>query len=79
MAILDEYVVDLALFIARHPGGSFSLDANVGRDISKFFHGGYSLENIKVVPVQTHSSDARKIVNSLIIGRLEGNSQKRLM
>jgi len=43
--ILDEMVLDLAPFIDHHPGGKFSLVQNIGRDISKFFYGGYSLEN----------------------------------
>ena len=28
----------------EHPGGKFALQQNIGRDISKFFNGGYSLE-----------------------------------
>lgn len=43
---------------------------NIGRDVSKFFHGGYSLEdNIGASPAQgyMHSSIARQIVNDLAI------------
>ena len=61
----------------NHPGGTFTLKHNIGRDISKFFHGGYSLENIKQVPNIHHSFNARKIANELIIGVLEGNSETR--
>ena len=70
MVILDDMVLDISKFIYLHPGGQFSLKHNIGRDISKFFHGGYSLENIKQVKNHLHSSDARRIVNSLIIGIL---------
>ena len=46
LVILDEYVLDISKFMYEHPGGAFSLSHNVGWDISKFFHGGYSLEII---------------------------------
>jgi cytochrome b involved in lipid metabolism len=32
----------------NHPGGKFVVEANIGRDISKFFYGGYSMENYSV-------------------------------
>ena len=67
----------MGAWVGSHPGGSFSLKHNVGRDISKFFHGGYSLENIDAVPNITHSLDARIIANDLIVGRLEGRSQTK--
>ena len=44
-----------------HPAGKFLLEKNIGRDISKFFDGGYSLED-KVSP-WNHSFQARRIVN----------------
>ena len=77
--VLDDFVLDVKRFMGEHPGGRFSLEHNIGRDVSKFFHGGYSLENVDKVPEHTHSNDARKVVNSLIIGRLEGSVHKRLM
>ena len=43
--ILDEMVVDIAGYMNHHPGGKFVLQQNVGRDISKFFYGGYCLED----------------------------------
>lgn len=39
--ILDNYVIDVADFIEHHPGGQFVLKHNIGRNISKFFHGSY--------------------------------------
>ena len=45
LVILDQLVLDVSWFLDEHPGGKFSLEANIGRDVSKYFHGGYSLEN----------------------------------
>lgn len=70
LVILDDYILDVANFLTLHPGGLFSLSKNIGRDVSKFFHGGYALENTeksKINPI-SHSNDARKLANSLIIG-----------
>lgn len=72
-------VLDVSKFMYLHPGGQFSLKQNIGRDVSKFFHGGYSLENIKEVKNHLHSSDARRIVNSLIIGILSDQAPMKLM
>ena len=58
----------------NHPGGTFTLKHNIGKDISKFFHGGYSLENMAAVPNIAHSFAAKKIADDLIIGKLEGRS-----
>lgn len=77
MVILDDYVLNVTKFLDEHPGGRFSIEHNIGRDISKYFYGGYSLENVKKVDNYTHSSDARRIVNALIVGKLEGNVQRK--
>lgn len=45
LVILDDMVVDISGFLLTHPGGRFALQHNIGRDISKFFYGGYTLEN----------------------------------
>lgn len=55
------------------------MQQNIGRDVSKFFYGGYSLENKIKVSEHRHSNDARMIVNDLIIGRLERSSNIRQM
>ena len=63
-------VLDVEQFINQHPGGRFVLLHNIGRDVSKFFHGGYSLEgNMGRTPAQgyMHSSLARMVVNDLAI------------
>jgi hypothetical protein len=52
-----------------HPGGAFVLNRTVGKDISKFFYGGYALDsNSDVVTsgsahIWNHTNIARKIVN----------------
>lgn len=71
LVILDDLVLDVSSFRFSHPGGKFVIDHNVGRDISKFFYGGYVLENLSGMKPHTHTNIARCIVNRLIIGRLE--------
>lgn len=44
LVVLNDMVLDITKFIDYHPGGKFVLNINSGRDISKFFYGGYSLE-----------------------------------
>ena len=67
-------MLNVERFLDEHPGGRFSLEHNIGQDVSKFFYGGYSLENIEKVKEHVHSNDARKIVNCLIVGHLENKS-----
>lgn len=74
LVLLDEFVLDLQPFIAHHPGGKFVLKHNIGQDVSKFFHGGYSLEgNLGPRPAagHKHTNYARKIVNQLIVAQLD--------
>jgi hypothetical protein len=43
-----------------HPGGKFVLIKNFGRDISKFYYGGYALMQEKgAFGVYTHSETSR--------------------
>jgi len=72
--ILDGYVLDVGKFFDTHPGGKFSLEHNIGRDISKFFHGGYTLEFTQKLHTYKHSSDARRLANKLIVARLDNPS-----
>ena len=71
LVLLDDKVLDVGKFMWNHPGGTFLIQHNIGRDISKFFYGGYHLENGPGLKPYTHSNDARKAVNSLIIATLE--------
>lgn len=71
VAVIDDLVVDLAKYHFHHPGGAFVLKQNIGRDISKYFHGAFSMENMGSARVFNwyHSTNARRIVNSLAIAR----------
>ncbi len=75
LVLLDSLVLDVQRFGEEHPGGQFLIDFNVGRDISKYFYGGYVLEYSAKMKPTTHSNVARAIVNGLIIGKLTETSQ----
>lgn len=73
--ILDDLVLNLKDFTRWHPGGEFTLKYTIGRDISKYFYGSYSLDHnsgnpAASVPKKTHSNIARKIVNELAVAKL---------
>lgn len=72
LVVLDDLILDVSSFMNFHPGGRFVIKHNVGRDISKYFHGAYSLENIGRNQVHNylHSTEARRICNQLVIGKL---------
>ena len=70
MVLLDDLVLDISKFKFEHPGGTFLIEHHIGYDISKFFYGGYTLEIGSGMKPYTHSNVARKIVNSIAIGRL---------
>ena len=79
LMILDNMVLDVSSFAYSHPGGQFLIDYNIGRDIGKFFYGGYILDgnsdNVKSHNYRNaHSNIARKIVNKLAIASLKKDS-----
>jgi len=72
LCILDDLVLDVGRYASRHPGGKFLIDAIMGRDVSKYFYGGYKMENSKSnrdAPYR-HSMMARKVVSTLVYARL---------
>lgn len=75
LVILDKLVLNVYDFIAVHPGGKFVINHNVGSDISKFFFGGYCLEdNLTGRSVgHAHSVYAKMIVNDLAIAVLDAD------
>ncbi len=75
LVLLDDMVLDVTKFRSEHPGGQFLIDFHIGRDVSKFFYGGYVLENQSGMSPYTHSNVARAIVNSMIIGKLNEASE----
>lgn len=81
LVILDDNIIDLTMFAYSHPGGTFLIDINVGKDVGKFFFGGYAFDQNKNIPgdknlAHTHSNIARKIANKHIIGVI-GSSLSR--
>jgi cytochrome b involved in lipid metabolism len=77
LVILDALVIDVESFLNHHPGGRFLVDNNIGRDISKFFHGGYSMENVDRVHCYDHTNDARVMCLKLAVGRLRNPYEER--
>jgi hypothetical protein len=71
--LIDNLVLDTHEYGDMHPGGKFVITKNIGRDISKFFYGGYSMVNGPGAerPHQ-HSFNALKIAQAMIIGIVEG-------
>lgn len=70
LVILDDMILDVEKYKHVHPGALFSIENNIGRDISKFYYGGYSMENLNKVSNHAHSSLAARIVRQLMIGYL---------
>jgi cytochrome b involved in lipid metabolism len=71
--LLDDLVLDVTEYMDNHPGGKFLIEYNIGRDISKYFYGGYGLDGNLIANgslKNTHSNMARLQVNSLAIARL---------
>jgi hypothetical protein len=72
---LDDLILDVSEYMKVHPAGMFVIDACIGRDMGKFFYGGYKMDqNEDHEDVQTtayrHSMSARLAVKSLVIGKL---------
>ena len=75
LVIFDNLVLNLDGYERIHPGGKFNLTHNYGRDISKFFFGGYSLIQAKDKEPMKHSQAALDIVKTLVVGVIEGQEQ----
>ena len=74
MVILKDMVLDLSEYKFSHPGGKFVLEKCVGRDISKYFDGGYSFESSTKPWI--HSNLALKTCTKICIGTLEKKAQE---
>lgn len=72
LTVFDNLVLDLNGFEWYHPGGKFNLRHNIGRDISKFFYGGYVLVNAPGKTPHTHSQSALDVVKSMVVGAIQG-------
>ena len=76
LVILDDMILDVKAFALQHPGGVKLIEYNIGRDVSKYFYGGYAFQgnsnNPKdLTPRHTHSNKARIVANSIAIAVLE--------
>ena len=71
LVVLDDLILDISNYQFNHPGGAHVLKYNVGRDISKFYYGGYQLENYSGLDTHhNHSQLAMRVVQQLVIGVL---------
>lgn len=68
LLLFDNLILDLDGYERLHPGGKFVLNRNVGRDISKFFYGGYAMVNYPGVKPFAHPPPALEIAESLVVG-----------
>ena len=60
LVILDNLILNTNGYERQHPGGKFTLIKNFGRDISKFYYGGYALVQSKgAYGVHAHSEASR--------------------
>lgn len=73
LVLVDDLVVNIEEYIDHHPGGKFVLEHTIGQDISKFFFGGFSLEDNSDPKTKGyhHSYAAYSIVNELTIATFE--------
>jgi cytochrome b involved in lipid metabolism len=74
LAVLDNTVLVFSHHDELHPGGKFVLHKNIGRDISKYFYGGYKLVNDPSEKQWTHSASASLLANSLQVANIQGQS-----
>lgn len=68
--ILDNLVLDVKGYEIHHPGGRFVMQRNYGRDISKYFYGGYTMMAGRQ-PQIVHSIQALAIAKRMIVGYIE--------
>ena len=66
LVVLDNLVLSMNGYERIHPGGKFLLTRNYGRDISKFFYGGYAM--VPETLPHTHTPAALKICEALVVG-----------
>lgn len=72
IVLIENNVIDLKEWEQYHPGGKFVLQKNLGRDITKYWYGGYQMVEHWRNKKHKHSYMATQIANSLIVAQLEG-------
>ena len=76
LVTIDNLVLDIGSFALVHPGGKFSLQQTIGRDISKYFYGGYSmLSDAGKNRAHVHSLKALEIAQEMVIATLAGQEE----
>ena len=70
LVILDDLVLDVSKYASEHPGGTFLLTNNIGRDISKFFYGGYAMDGNSNDPKQGSNRKVHGVIPSMIVNDL---------
>ena len=75
LIILDDLVLDVSSYMFQHPGGQFLIQHNVGRDISKYFYGGYSMETQENLRSYSHSYTAIATINKLVKYKLNNSAK----
>ena len=71
LVICDNLVLRTEGYERIHPGGKFTITKNFGRDIAKFYYGNYSLTNGQLTKPYTHSGQANRILQDMIIGIID--------
>ena len=77
LVVFDQFILNVGWFEKIHPGGRFTLSKNYGRDISKFYYGGYVLVNGKGIMAYMHSAPALEVVKSMVVGTMENQQDVR--
>jgi hypothetical protein len=78
LCVVDNQVVKIAEYEHFHPGGTFTLKKNYGRDVSKYFIGAYKLANqVKNERMWNHSAGAVAQVNGMVIANLVGQKGRQ--
>ncbi len=74
---MDDLVLDVKEYMENHPGGQFLISHTVGTDISKFFYGGYALDENTLGSQgkrHRHTNASQVQVDTLAIARLIPNT-----
>ena len=76
LVTIDNLVLDYGSFHMVHPGGKFALQRTVGRDISKYFYGGFHILSEKgSQPPHLHSLKAFGIAKRMVVARIKGQDE----
>ncbi|CAI2386298.1 unnamed protein product [Moneuplotes crassus] len=69
LVLFNDYVLNISPFIEEHPGSTYVLIENLGKDIGKYFYGAYSMS--PGVDPHTHSRYAADLMEEFVMGKLK--------